>query len=168
MHKLALSLVLPLSSLPFCYYQLQYHPFCGLQYKLVSIIDFNTLPTHAVVFTCNGSHIQQQAQTFTLQISPHNGELQLAPAPTHPIKINSFTQWMEALNIYVSSLLLAKPSKVLEMLGCQCIIASLNLRFPITTWMTYDLKLPTLAASYPSLCWDIRHLDTWVECISMP
>ena len=31
--------------------------------------------------------------------------------------------------------------------------------------MTYDIKFCTLAASYPR---DIRHLDTWVECISMP
>jgi len=73
-----------------------------------------------------------------------------------------------AWNIYASILLLAKPSKALEMLGCQCIIASLNLRFPITTWMTYDIKFRTLAASYPSLRWDILHLDTWAECISMP
>ena len=121
-----------------------------------------------MVFTRDGSHIQQHAQTFTLQMSPHNGELQLAPTPTHSKKINSFAQWMEAWNIYVSTLLLAKPSKALEMLGYQRIIASLNLRFPITTWMTYDIKFRTLAASYPSLRWDIRHLDTWVECISMP
>ena len=131
-------------------------------------VDFNTLLTHAMVFTRDGSHIQQHAQTFTLQMSPHNGELQLAPTPTHSKKINSFAQWMEAWNIYVSTLLLAKPSKALEMLGYQRIIASLNLRFPITTWMTYDIKFRTLAASYPSLRWDIRHLDTWVECISMP
>ena len=34
--------------------------------------------------------------------------------------------------------------------------------------MTYDIKFRTLAASYPSLHWDVRHLDTWIDCIPMP
>ena len=81
---------------------------------------------------------------------PQNGELQLEPTPTHSKKFKSFAQWMEARNIYVSTVLLAKPSKALEMLGYQCIIASLNLCFPITTWMTHDIKFCSLAA-HPTL-----------------
>ena len=91
---------------------------------------------------------------------PQNGELQLEPTPTHSKKFKSFAQWMEARNIYVSTVLLAKPSKALEMLGYQCIIASLNLCFPITTWMTHDIKFCSFTASYPILRWNIQHLDT--------
>ena len=32
----------------------------------------------------------------------------------------------------------------------------------------YDIKFHTLTDSYPSLHWDTRHLDTCIECISLP
>ena len=31
-----------------------------------------------------------------------------------------------------------------------------------------DIKFCNLAASYPILRWDVRHLDIWVECLSIP
>ena len=128
-------------------------------------IDFNS---HAIFSMRDPPNAQQHMQTFTLQLSSQSGELHLAPTPTHSKKINSFALWMVAWNLHVSTILSAKPSQVLEMFGYQRIITSLNLHLPLAAWMTYDIKFRTLAASYPMLCWDVRHLDTWVECLSIP
>ena len=123
-------------------------------------IDFNTLLAHAIFSVRDPPNAQQHMQTFTLQMSSQSGELHLAPTPSHSKKINSFALWMVAWNLYVSTILSAKPSRALEMFGYQCIITSLNLHLPLSAWMTYDIKFHTLAASYPMLRWDVRHLDT--------
>ena len=34
--------------------------------------------------------------------------------------------------------------------------------------MSCDTKFRTLAANYPSLRWDVRHPDLWLECITIP
>jgi len=115
--------------------------------------------------TCDGS---SSSQTFTVQISPQSGEIQFAPTPTHTKKINSFALWMEAWNVYAGTILATKPSRALEFFGYQRIITSLNLSLPSIAWITYDIKFWTLTASHPSLHWDIRHLDTWINCIHMP
>ena len=130
-------------------------------------IDFNTLLAHAIFSVCDPPNARQHMQTFTLQMSSQSGELQLAPTPSHSKKINSFALWMVAWNLYVSTILSAKPSQALEIFGYQCIISSLNLHLPLSAWMTYDIKSHTLAASYPMLRWDVHHLDTWVECLSI-
>ena len=104
-------------------------------------------------------------QTFTMQMSPQSGEIQFAPAPTHTKKINSFALWMEAWNVYAGTILSAKPLRALEFFGYQRIITSLNLSLPLSAWMTYDIRFQTLAASHPSLRWDSRHLDTWIDCM---
>jgi len=62
-----------------------------------------------------------------MQMSPQSGEIQFAPTPTHTKKINSFALWMEAWNVYVGTVLSAKPSRTLEFFGYQHIITSLNL-----------------------------------------
>ena len=129
-------------------------------------IDFNTLLTHAIFSVRDAPTAQQQ--TFTLQMSSQSGELQLAPTPTHSKKITSFALWMVAWNLYVSTILSAKPSRALEMFGYQRIITSLNHQLPFSSWMNYDIKFRNLAASYPILRWDVRHLDRWVECLSIP
>ena len=131
-------------------------------------IDFNTLLAHAIFSMRDPPNAQQHMQTFTLQMSSQSGELQLAPTPSHSKKINSFALWMVAWNLYVSTILSAKPSQALEMFGYQHIITSVNLHLPLSAWMTYDIKFRTLAVSYPMLRWDVRHLDTWVECLSTP
>jgi len=51
------------------------------------------------------------------------------------------------------------------MFGYQRIITSLNIQLPLSAC---NIKFRNLAASYPMLPWDIRHLDTWVECLSIP
>ena len=56
---------------------------------------------------------------------------------------------MEAWNVYASTLL------------------SANLQLPLSSWMSYDIRFRTLAASNPALCWDIRHTDLWLECLTI-
>ena len=130
-------------------------------------IDFNSLLTYAM-FSARDSPSGSSPQTFTMQMSPQSGEIQFAPAPTHTKKINSFALWMEAWNVYAGTILSAKPSRALEFFGYQRIITSLNLSLPSSSWTTYDIRFRTLAASHPSLHWDVRHLDTWIDCIPMP
>jgi len=79
------------------------------------------------------SYQQSGPQTFTIQMSTQSGELQLAPTQTR--KINSFTLWMAAWNVYASTLLSTNPSKALELFGYQRIIALANLSLSLNTWI---------------------------------
>ena len=56
----------------------------------------------------------------------------------------------------------------LELFGYQHLITSANLHLPFSAWMSYDTKFRTLAANYPSLHWDVHHLDLWLECMTIP
>ena len=120
------------------------------------------------MFSARDSPSGSSPQAFTMQMSPQSGEIQFAPALTHTKKINSFASWMEAWNVYAGTILSAKPSRALEFFGYQRIITSLNLSLSLSSWMTYDIRFRTLTASHPSLCWAVRHLDTWIDCIPMP
>ena len=81
-------------------------------------IDFNSLLTSAMFSTHDGqSHHHSSAHSLTPQMAPQSGEFQVAPTPTSVRKINSFALWMEAWNIYASTLLSAKPSRALELFG---------------------------------------------------
>jgi len=130
-------------------------------------IDFNTLLTFA---TLSGRDVVQspEHQTLMVQMSTDGGQLHLAPSSQATHRVSSFASWMEAWNIYATKLLSAKPQHALELFGYQCIITSANLRTPLTSWMTYNIKFRTLAATYPSLRWDTRPSDLWMECITMP
>ena len=88
-------------------------------------------------------------------------------APTNIRKINSFALWMEAWNVYASILLSAYPARAQELLGYQRLITSANLQLPFSSWMSYDVKFRTLAATCPSLRWDVRHPDLWLECLTI-
>ena len=35
-------------------------------------------------------------------------------------------------------------------------------------WLNYYIQFRTLAASDPSLCWDTRHTDLWLQCVTAP
>ena len=93
---------------------------------------------------------QSTSPSLTAQISAQSGGFQVTQVPT-TCKITSFTLWMEAWNVYASTLLSAKPSRTLELFGYQCPITSANIQFPFSAWMTYDVKLRTLAANNPLL-----------------
>ena len=129
-------------------------------------IDFNNLLNGAMFST----HTQQPVTppiihplTHASDVSP---EWQVSSsANTHlSSKSNSFALWMEALNIYTSTLLSAKQSCAIELLGYQCLNTSVNLQLLLSAWMTYDIEFCT---NHSSLCWDIRHLDLWLKYLMM-
>ena len=129
-------------------------------------IDFNNLLTGAMFSTHDGPSCQSTAHSLTLQMSPQGGRFEIAPAHNTTHKINSFSLWMEAWNVYASTLLSANPSRALELFGYQRLITSANLRLLFSAWISYDTKFRTLAVNYPSLCWDVRHPDLWLECMT--
>ena len=129
-------------------------------------IDFNNLLTGAMFSMHDSPSRQPTAHSLTLQMSPQGGGFKIAPAHNTTRKINSFSLWMEAWNVYASTLLSANPSRALELFGYQRLITSANLCLPFSAWMSYDTKFRTLAANYPSLCWDVRHPDLWLECMT--
>ena len=132
-------------------------------------IDFNNLITFA---TLPGRDVQPfrsaQTEPLAFQMSTEGGELHLAPIPTSTRKITSFSLWMEAWNIYANTLLSEKPQRALELFGYQRIITSANLQLPLASWMSYDIKFRTLAASFPTLRRDSRISDLRMECVTMP
>ena len=50
----------------------------------------------------------------------------------------------------------------------QRIITSASMQYPLTAWLNYDIQFRTLAASDPSLRWDTRHTDLWLQCVTTP
>ena len=129
-------------------------------------IYFNNLLTEAMFFVHDSPSHQSTAHSLTLQMSPQGGGFEIAPTHNTTRKINSFSLWMEAWNVYASTVLSANPSRALELFGYQCLITSANLRLPFSVWMSYDTKFCTLAANYPSLRWDVCHPDLWLECMT--
>jgi len=59
-------------------------------------------------------------------------------------------------------------SCALHLLAYQCIITLANSLHPLYVWVSYDTKFRTKAANDPSLRWDIRDLDFWLECFPGP
>ena len=100
-------------------------------------------------------------------MAAQNCGVQVSQAPTTTRKINSFALWMEAWNAYASILLSAYPACAQELLGYQRLITSANLQLPFSSWMSYDVKFRTLAATCPSLRWDTRHPDLWLEHLTI-
>ena len=70
-------------------------------------IDFNTLLTGAMFSTRDGTTLHQSPAA--LQFSPQSNEFLVTQTPTIIKKINSFALWMEAWNVYASTLLSANP-----------------------------------------------------------
>ena len=114
-----------------------------------------SLLTGAMFSTRDGPLTHQSTSpSLTVQMSAQSGRFQVTQAPTTTCKINSFALWMEAWNIYASTLLSAKPSRTLELFGYQRLITSANIQLPFSAWMTYDVKFHTLSANNPSLRWE--------------
>ena len=78
-------------------------------------------------------------------------------------KITSFATWMEAWNVYLAVRVSIQPSCASQLIAYQRIITSANPQHPLHTWLSYDMRFRTKAANYPSLRWDIRDLDLWLE-----
>jgi len=57
-------------------------------------------------------------------------------------------------------------SCTLYLIAYQHIITSVSINHPLQAWINYDVNFRTKAASNPSLRWDIRDLDLWLERFS--
>ena len=72
---------------------------------------------------------------------------------------------MECLRLYFA---FSQPITCTGVVGYRRLITSANLHLPFSAWMSYDTKFYTLAANYPSLLWDVRHPDLWLEYMTIP
>ena len=116
-------------------------------------IDFNTLLTGAMFPTRDSPTLHQSPAAP--QFSPKSNEFHATQTPATIKKINSFALWMEAWNVYASTLLSANPKRALKLIGYQRLITSANLQLPLSSWMLFNIRFRILAASNPALHWDI-------------
>ena len=125
-------------------------------------IDFATL-LPSIMFS---SSLELDSTTsFTVQLPHNNGNLSVHPtAKTR--KITSFSSWMEAWNVYLAVCIDHMPSRAPSLVAYQRIITSANTLHPLESWLHYDVQFRTLAASNPTLRWDTRHPDLWLQCIT--
>ena len=87
---------------------------------------------------CDGPLTHQStSSSLTVQMSAQSGRFQVTQASTITCKITSFALWMEAWNVYASTLLSAKPSCALGLFGYQRLITSANIQLPFSAWMMY-------------------------------
>jgi len=108
---------------------------------------------------------ESQSRTLTLQLSPSGENYSIRPQATPANrKTTLFAAWMEAWNVYLSVRVALDPSCVPYLIAYQRIITSANSSHPLHSWINYDMKFRTKAASEPTLRWDIRELSLWLEC----
>ena len=86
-------------------------------------IDFTTLLTK-VMFS------SRTESSFTFQLPDSGGELSLHPS-TKPKRITSFSNWMEAWNVYLAVCINHTPSRAPSLVAYQHIIASASLQHPL-------------------------------------
>ena len=125
-------------------------------------IEFSTLLPKAMF---SGSSDPEVPKSLTVQFTPTGNDLSLRPSQTTR-KILSFASWMEAWNIYLAILIDHSPARAPQLVAYQRIITSASINYPLATWLNYDVQFRTLAASDPSLRWDIRHTDLWLQCVT--
>ena len=101
----------------------------------------------------------------TVHLPSSSEDISVRPA-TKPKKITSFSSWMEAWNVYLAVIIEHMPSCAPSLVAYQRIITSASVQYPLESWLNYDVQFRTLAASNPSLRWDIRHTDLWLQCIT--
>ena len=108
---------------------------------------------------------EPQSQTLTLQLSSSGDNYSIrSPTTSANRKITSFAVWMEAWNVYLAVRMSINPSCAPHLIAYQRIITSANSQHPLHAWLSYDMRFRTKAANDPSLRWDIRDLDLWLEC----
>ena len=71
--------------------------------------------------------------------------------------------WMEAWSLYLSVIANHNPSRALEILPYQSVICTANKLLSLNAWLQYDAKFHTLAATQPSLHWDQKYQDFWMD-----
>ena len=108
---------------------------------------------------------ESQSQTLTLQLSSSGDNYSIrSPSASTNRKITSFAVWMEAWNVYLAVRMSINPTCAPHLIAYQRIITSANAQHPLHAWLSYDMRFRTKAANDPSLRWDIRDLDLWLEC----
>ena len=73
---------------------------------------------------------------------------------------------MEAWNVYFAIRVDHVPSCTPSLIAYQRIITLASVSYPLQSWLNYDVQFRMLAASDPSLRWDTRHPDLWLQCIT--
>ena len=108
--------------------------------------------------------LESQSQTLTLQLTPSGDNYLIKPQATTSKRITSFSAWMEAWTLYLSVRVFLDPFCAPHLVAYQRIITTANSDHPLQSWLNHDKKITTQAANDPSLRWDIRDTDLWLEC----
>ena len=132
--------------------------------KIISgeFVDLATLLPSAMF---SGSTGAETSKSLTVQLTPLGNDLSVRPQPSSK-KISSFASWMEAWNTYLAILINHSPVRAPQLVAYQRIITSASTQYPLAAWLNYDVQFRTLAASDPSLRWDTRHTDLWLQCVT--
>jgi len=121
-------------------------------------IDFTTLTSKSMF----GTPEPAPPQSLTLQ-----PRLLIAIQPTNSNKrITSFIDWLEAWNIFMAIKVVHKPSQALQLIAYQSIISSASAHYPLNAWLNYDMHFRIMAASDPTIRWDVRHSALWLKWIT--
>ena len=122
-------------------------------------VDFASLLPKAMF---SGALEPETGRSLTVQLAPSGDDVSIQLA-SNVRKITSFSSWMEAWNIYLSIVIEHTPARATEFVAYQCIITSASIQYPTAAWLNYDTQFCTLAALNPSLRWDVRHTDLWLQ-----
>ena len=124
----------------------------SIQQRIVrgEFIDFNTLLPEVMFSTAN------------ITPSP-NATCSTSQTP----RINSFSSWLDAWNIYIATVVAHNPSRAAELLGYQRLIYSASKHFSTSAWLNYDMQFRTLAASNPQLQWNLHHSELWLDNLAL-
>ena len=96
----------------------------------------------------------------TANVTPSSGTTR---STSQTPRINSFSSWLDAWNIYIAIVVAHNPSRALELLGYQRLIHSASKHFNTSAWLNYDVQFRTLAAANPQLQWNLRHSELWLD-----
>ena len=89
--------------------------------------------------------------------------------PSHNLpKITLFSSWMEAWNVYLAIYIDHSPAWTPQLVAYQWIITSTGVQYPLAAWLNHDTQFRILAVSDPTLRWDNRHTDLWLQYVTSP
>jgi len=80
------------------------------------------------------------------------------------VRIFRFPQLQSKKITYLAVIMNRMPSHFPSLVAYQCIITSVSVQCPLESWLNYDVQFWRLAASYPSLWWEIRYNSNNPDC----
>ena len=125
-------------------------------------IEFTSLLPKAMF---SGGSEPEAHRSLTVQLASTGNDLSIHPTPGSR-KITSFSSWMETWNIYLAICIDYTPTRAAKLIAYQRIITSASIQYPTAAWLSYDVRFCMLAASDPTLYWDARHTDLWLQCMT--